>query len=398
MIRSPAGFDNETRIKRYQDYYQAGYGVNLITPYPAWTPLNLFANGETGGWWDFTDLSTLSQDNVGTTPVTAAAQSIGLALDKSKGLTLGAELFPGGTPSISASGTGDIPSWTGSAMVNTGVGTFTIYPVFYWNIPSLVTGKWYRVTISVTGGTRLAGCSLGTFSGAPATATGGTTVNAIMQATSGGTSLWVCTDGRATFNMTPTISVREIAGINASQSTALLRPVVGQDALGKYYAQFNGTSTFLEALYSPTAYPMTLVAAMNDSFASGVGSAIVSLHENNAAYKVINSMPASGTAVSDRGNVSIFSTSTTVQTNSKVVFADFTASTASMTVNTVAPVSVANSNSFGAPTKVFLGKTRDAGLFANCRLYGALAINRSLTPTEMSYLRVYLGSTMGVAL
>lgn len=397
MIRFPAGFDNEIRIKRYLDYYQAGYGVNAVTSSPAWTPLNLFANGETGGWWDFTDLSTLSQDNAGTTPVTAATQSIGLVLDKSKGLALGSELFPGGTPSIAASGTGDIPSWSGSAMVNTGVGTLTFYPVFYWNIPSLVTGKWYRVTISVTGGTSLAGCALGLFANPVATAAGGTTVNATIQATSGGTSLWVHTDGRNTFNMTPTISVRELAGNSASQSTALVRPVLGQDTLSKYYAQFNGSSTFLEALYSQTAYPMTLVAAMNNTITSGNGVGIASLSQGDVQYKVINELAASGTSVTDRNSTS-FATSTVSQTGNKVVFADFSAAAVSMTVNKLTAVSTANSNAFGSTTKVFLGKSRPAGLFSNGRLYSALAINRSLTPTEMSFLRVYLGSTMGVAL
>ena len=47
------------------------------------SPLSLFAASEPGCWFDPSDLSTLFQDAAGTTPVTAAGQSVGLMLDKS---------------------------------------------------------------------------------------------------------------------------------------------------------------------------------------------------------------------------------------------------------------------------------------------------------------------------
>ena len=47
------------------------------------SPLSLFAASEPGFWYDPSDLSTLFQDAAGTTPVTAAGQSVGLVLDKS---------------------------------------------------------------------------------------------------------------------------------------------------------------------------------------------------------------------------------------------------------------------------------------------------------------------------
>lgn len=43
----------------------------------------LFANGEQGGWYDPSDLTTLSQDNAGTVPVTAVGQPVGYIRDKS---------------------------------------------------------------------------------------------------------------------------------------------------------------------------------------------------------------------------------------------------------------------------------------------------------------------------
>lgn len=47
------------------------------------SPLTLFAASEPGAWLDPSDLSTLFQDDAGTTPVTAAGQSVGMVLDKS---------------------------------------------------------------------------------------------------------------------------------------------------------------------------------------------------------------------------------------------------------------------------------------------------------------------------
>ena len=48
-----------------------------------WSPLNLFALGEKGAWFDPSDIRTLFQDSAGTTPVTAVEQPVGKMLDKS---------------------------------------------------------------------------------------------------------------------------------------------------------------------------------------------------------------------------------------------------------------------------------------------------------------------------
>lgn len=45
---------------------------------------NLFAYSEPGVWFDPSDITTLFQDNAGTTPVTAPGQKVGLMFDKSK--------------------------------------------------------------------------------------------------------------------------------------------------------------------------------------------------------------------------------------------------------------------------------------------------------------------------
>jgi len=72
----------------------AGSGVSGVgvTAYAGFTPLNLFAAGEKGGWYDPSDISTMFQiantNHIYTTPVTTTGQSVGLILDKSKGLAV----------------------------------------------------------------------------------------------------------------------------------------------------------------------------------------------------------------------------------------------------------------------------------------------------------------------
>jgi len=50
---------------------------------PPFSPLDLFASGEQGAWYDPSDLTTMFQDSAGTTPVTADGQPVGLIRDKS---------------------------------------------------------------------------------------------------------------------------------------------------------------------------------------------------------------------------------------------------------------------------------------------------------------------------
>ena len=82
MIRSPAGFDGGDRIKRYLDYYQPSYGVMMLSA-GQFSPRSIFSGGEPGAWYDPSDLTTMSQDAAGATPVTAAGQAVGRILDLS---------------------------------------------------------------------------------------------------------------------------------------------------------------------------------------------------------------------------------------------------------------------------------------------------------------------------
>lgn len=58
-------------------------GILALSAGVSFTPQRLFAAGEQGGWWDPSDFSTMFQDNLGATPVTATGQTVGLIRDKS---------------------------------------------------------------------------------------------------------------------------------------------------------------------------------------------------------------------------------------------------------------------------------------------------------------------------
>ena len=77
---------------------------------------SLFANNEQGFAYDPNDLTTLYQDAAGTIPVTGAGQPVGLVLDKSKGLTLGSEAIVGGNfenglIGVVTDGNGSVSEW-----------------------------------------------------------------------------------------------------------------------------------------------------------------------------------------------------------------------------------------------------------------------------------------------
>lgn len=85
---------------------------------------NLFAQGEEGFFYDPKDTETLFQHATENQPVTAAGQTIGLMLDKSKGLVLGEEILTNGDFS-SGLVDGDAQTNWNEALLELGLTRFT---------------------------------------------------------------------------------------------------------------------------------------------------------------------------------------------------------------------------------------------------------------------------------
>lgn len=61
-----------------------GLGLGLTQPQGGFNPSSLFADGGNGILWDFTATGPLFTDDAGTTPLTTAAQTIGMVRDGSR--------------------------------------------------------------------------------------------------------------------------------------------------------------------------------------------------------------------------------------------------------------------------------------------------------------------------
>jgi len=173
------------------------------------------------------DTATLFQDSAGTTPVTAVEQPVGLMLDKSKGLVLGPELVVNGTFNADLSGwsqtTGTI-QWSSGALLAgpggvSGRGTQTL---------SLTASRYYEIKVTITAGVN--GIIRFGVDATGATGSGLSLVNLpvgtytyIAVATASTMYLSV---GSATSATIDNISVRELPGNHAFQTTATSRPVL----------------------------------------------------------------------------------------------------------------------------------------------------------------------------
>jgi hypothetical protein len=203
------------------------------------SPASLFASNEPGVWYDPSDTSTLFQDAAGTTPVTAVEQPVGLMLDKSRGLVLGPELVTNGDFSDGTTG------WTtfvsGAALTASG-GFGTLQSTAGANIQdrsvyqelSLVSGRFYRISgrIWSTDAFAVAVQSSTTASSGSIAATFGTSsstannFSVVFVATTTTMYLQFRNVGGGQVSYFDNISVRELPGNHAFQTTSTSRPVL----------------------------------------------------------------------------------------------------------------------------------------------------------------------------
>lgn len=200
---------------------------------------NLFLNNEQGVWYDPSDLSTLFQDSAGTTPVTAAGQPVGLILDKNKGLVPGSELSAYASGFSSTSGiavVGATVALSGTSLAITATSTDgsdrAEVPV-----SGLTVGAYYKATVVARRGAQGIQQSLQqwTIGSIPVTAVASSnaqTYTFIFPATAA-SGVMRCYSAAAAgavgdVLLVDSISVRELPGNHASQSTATARPILRQ--------------------------------------------------------------------------------------------------------------------------------------------------------------------------
>ena len=188
----------------------------------------LFRSGEQGVWYDPSDRATLFQDSAGTTPVTAVEQPVGLMLDKSQGLVLGPELWANQTPTI-VDVSGNVGAYnTGTrTMSNSGAAGVGGYPRFRFNF-GMTAGRTYSVSGTLSGNlTQVSGVRLAVSGSANDLVYNNFTGVFQGRVTASGQILEITTtlDGSETVTIS-NISVRELPGNHAYQSTSASRPVL----------------------------------------------------------------------------------------------------------------------------------------------------------------------------
>jgi len=194
----------------------------------------LFANGEQGFWYDPSDMGTMYQDAAGTVPITAVGQPVGLMLDKSKGAVLGPELIKNPTFEDrtvwedTSTGTGFIAPINGVLRVSGTSGTDRgrVQQSF-----ATVIGKTYKFE---SDGEFLSG-GVGNITLGVATAPNGggtrffvSSINTgfIFTAASSSTYVYLATNAVGAVVDLAKVSVREVPGNRAYQTTSAARPIL----------------------------------------------------------------------------------------------------------------------------------------------------------------------------
>lgn len=218
----------------------------------------IFSANEQGVWIDLSDTSTIFQDIAGTTRVTALGQPVGLALDKSRGLVSGPELFSNQPSVLDNSGGGATVVHTSATRTIqvTAAGTNPGYPRLQVSL-SLVTGRRYVFSGRIDGDrSRVNLARLAISGGAnnlaynPATGE----FSGIQQA--GAAPIFeVHYNGTLTGSITiATISARELPGNHLAANSTAARGIHQVDETGRPYIAFNGVDT---GYVTPTITPGT---------------------------------------------------------------------------------------------------------------------------------------------
>lgn len=190
---------------------------------------NLFSNGEQGVWYDPSDLTTMRQTGASGLPA-IIGQPVGLMFDKSQGVKLGSELITNGdfaADSDWVKGNG----WTISGGV--GVALTATGGNLRQNGVALEENKVYSITFTIV--SRSAGSVLGRFGGTPAVDSVSFnqvgTYTFFLKANDTNSSFMLRGQGGFTGTV-DNVSVKEVLGNHAIQTTSANRPVLARHPEG----------------------------------------------------------------------------------------------------------------------------------------------------------------------
>jgi hypothetical protein len=223
-------------------------------PQRGFNPLRIFANDEPGVWFEANDANTLFTDVAGTTPATTPGDAVALQLDKSQGLTLGPELADLSTATVSDfDGSAGVIDAVNNRFENTSAtASLNSYPRILWS-GILTEGKFYKVEASST--EALVAVQTGGTGGVSTYFSGGV-FSGVVQAGSNG-NFAMLFDGRETFDVAVSISVRELPGNHRTQATTAARPLYALHPVGGVRNLLEYTEEFDNAVWGKTTVTIT---------------------------------------------------------------------------------------------------------------------------------------------
>jgi hypothetical protein len=252
----------------------------------AFSPAALFALAEPGTWYDPSDLTTLFQDNAGTTPVTAAGQTVGLMLDKSQGLVLGPERVadPTLTNQTGWAVGGDWVSITGGFEKTA---TTANSNLIYTQAVVAEVGKTYAIDITLASASSLIVYFGTSSSNGSVSFTGTGTFRQYLTviAASGNLSLLTLRYITASTGSVSAVSVKELAGNHATQATSTQRPIYGINPITGRRNLLTYTEQFDNAAWTKVATSVTAnTAAAPDGTTTADLLVPNTVTTNHAAY------------------------------------------------------------------------------------------------------------------
>lgn len=383
----------------------------------------LFSGGKQGVALDFDDLSLMFRDDYAYTPVTATGQSIGLILDKSKGLALGATLITNGafTTNITGwtnysaargtvsynttdkrlrvdntTGTGNDSTWVATAVTQN-----TVYKL-EGNIYD-VKGETANVTVYWWNGTT----TIGTLQLAPAF---NNAFNMYVRAPAGATGLLIGSTNTAGIWELDNITLKSVAGNHVYQSVAGNRPTLQRNTTtGHFYAAFNGTTNFLQSanIDFTASDEVSVFAAVrkNSDTATGIVVELSADANANAGSFYVSAPQTAATA--NYGFVSRGSTAANAVTassyaapNTAVICAqgkistDLSQISANNSVMEKVAVDQGTGNYGNLP--LYIGRRGGASLPFNGHLYALIVVNKVAPDGEVYDVETILADRVGI--
>jgi hypothetical protein len=382
---------------------------------------SLFANNEQGFFYDPNDLSTMFQDSAGTIPVAAVGQPVGLMLDKSRGLALSSERN-------SNQNFDNLNGWTTGSATTAVIENSEVKVTFGGRISSSINwfalsgsyfvGKVYKVSFDATyisGGYLEAG--FGYQAGIVVSSNSNAGIKTRYTFTSGGpfnqaTYLlaFSATTAGSVWKI-DNVSVKEVLGNHAFQTTSAARPILRKNAVtGANYLEFDGSDDFLQTsnidfTSTDKVSLFTGVRKLSDASVGMIAEFSNNLNNNVGAFYLISPLSAGaasvafgtkGTTASVSIAINIVAPKSFVMRGVGNISGDVSANYTNGVLGDIRTTDQGTGNYGNYP--LYIGRRAGTSLPFNGHIYGLIGVGKLTSDSETIAIEKELAKRAGVTL